>query len=370
MKVFEIGKKINEIAKLGLALDWDNVGLLVGDGNKNVKSAILAIDVTSAVIEEAKQAKADMIISYHPVIWDGLKQVTSEGDGSVVYELIRAGLPVFSVHTALDISLGGVNDHLAKMVGIEDGQAIGDFVNSPSEVKYKLVTYVPKESLEKVTNAMFKAGAGWIGNYSRCGFSSKGVGSFKPLAGSKPYVGSRGKIEKVDEVRFETIVPAANIDACVNALKASHPYEECAYDVFRLYNDMRKFGLGRIGKLSQPVSIDSIVSKVKKATGAKAVGFVGNRKRKVSKAAVCAGSCGKIINQVISQGAELYLTGELKHHQAMAAQEAGLSCLCLSHSVSERFMLKIFAKELGKKIKGVKLIVSKKDKDPFEWKEI
>jgi hypothetical protein len=219
-----------------------------------------------------------------------------------------------------------------------------------------------------VANAVFAAGAGAIGNYSHCGFQVEGTGTFLPLAGSKPAIGRKGKTETVKESRLETIVPAEKLDGVIAAMKKVHPYEMPAYDVIRLSNEQQKFGLGRIGKLSQPLSIKTIIKLVKKATSAKAVGIVGKKDRLVRTAAVCAGSCGAIINQVITAKTDLYLTGELKHHQALAAQEAGLTCICLSHTVSERFMLRKLAKQLKNQLKQVNIKVSKKDADPFEWK--
>ncbi len=168
-------------------------------------------------------------------------------------------------------------------------------------------------------------------------------------------------------MRFETIVPAEKLNDAITAMKKAHPYEVPAFDCFRLYNERSKFGLGRIGKLKKPAPLGKIIAKIKKQTGAKAIGIVGKEKRLVRTAAVCAGYCGKIINPVIAAKVNLYLTGELKHHQALAAQQANVTCLCLSHSVSERFMLKKFAKRLQKNLGEVKIRISKKDKDPFKW---
>jgi dinuclear metal center YbgI/SA1388 family protein len=370
MKVKDIAAIIEEIAPLKLAQGWDNVGLLVGDAQQTVKNILLTIDVTSDVIAEAKRLKTDLIISYHPVIWDGLKRITCDEPGGAVYELIRSGTAVFSIHTALDSAIGGVNDGLAEIIGIRNGEPLGDYVDNPAGDNYKLVVFVPVGSAAKVSNAIFAAGVGAIGNYSHCGFQAEGTGSFLPLKGAKPAIGKKGKLEKVAEVRFETIVPAGRIDDCIAAMKKAHPYEEPAFDVFKLYNDRSKFGLGRIGELEKPKQLNEIIKRIKRYTGAKAVGIVGKEKRLVSRAAVCAGACGKIINLVIAERCDLYVTGELKHHQALAAQEAGLTCVCLSHSVSERFILRKFAKQLQKQIRDVTIRISKKDADPFKWKEL
>jgi dinuclear metal center YbgI/SA1388 family protein len=370
MKIKDIAEQIEKIAPLNLALDWDNVGLLIGDVQKNVKNILLTIDITKDVIAEAKRLKTDLIVSYHPVIWDGLKTVTSEGPGSIVYELIRSNIAVFSVHTALDITTGGVNDGLAEIIGIQDGKPIGDYVVNPADDKYKLVVFVPAEALAKVSNAIFAAGAGAIGNYSNCGFNTDGTGTFLPMDGAKPAIGKKGRLEKVLEIRFETVVPAAKLDKVITAMKKAHPYEMPAFDIIKLHDSQNKFGLGRIGRLAKPLQIEQIIRRIKTKTGAKAAGIIGKEKRLVKTAAVCAGSCSKIINLVIAAKADLYLTGELKHHQALAAQEAGLTCICLSHSVSERFMLKKLAKRLQKQLNSVTISVSTKDADPFTWEKI
>ena len=370
MKVKNIAEQIEKIVPLKLAQDWDNVGLLIGNPQKNVKNILLTIDITGDVVAEARKLKTDLIVSYHPVIWDGLKNITSDGPTGVVYELIRSGVAVFSIHTALDVATGGVNDGLADIIGIEDGKPIGDYVVNPAGDNYKLVVFVPVESMAEVSNAVFAAGAGAIGNYSHCGFSAEGTGTFLPLENAKPAIGKKGEMEKVPEVRFETIVPAEKLDKVVAAMKKAHPYETPAFDIIKLYNSQNELGLGRIGKLAQPLRIEQIINRIKKHTGAQAVGLVGNEKRLVKTAAVCAGSCGKIINLVIAAKADLYLTGELKHHQALAAQQAGLTCICLSHTVSERFILKKFTKQLQKQLNSVTIRVSKKDADPFNWKNV
>jgi putative NIF3 family GTP cyclohydrolase 1 type 2 len=196
------------------------------------------------------------------------------------------------------------------------------------------------------------------------------VGSFLPLEGSRPAIGRKGKLEKVKEIRFETIVPGGKLESVIAAMRKAHPYEVPAFDCIKLSNPADKFGLGRIGRLSKPTTIAKIIEKVKRATGARSMGIVGKEKRLVRKAAVCAGACGKLVYDVIAAKADLYLTGELKHHQALAAQEAGLMCLCLSHTVSERFVLKKLAKQLQRQLPKIRIQISKKDKDPFRWKQI
>ena len=370
MKIKEISNAVEQIAPLGLAQDWDNVGLLIGNPDKNIKNILITIDVTKAVVEEAKKQKADLILSYHPIIWDGLKRITADGETAHIYELIRLNISVFSIHTALDVAAGGVNDALADILGIDNPKPIGDYVADPAGSQYKVITFVPAKDVNTVANALYEAGAGSIGNYSHCGFQTEGVGTFKPLAGANPTIGKQGKIEYVGEIRLETVVNSDKIADVLAALRTSHPYETPAFDVFQHCDVESKLGLGRIGTLKTPLSMEKAIANIKSVTGCKAVGLIGPTRRTVQKAAVCAGSCGKIINSVIAQGCDLYLTGELKHHQALAVQEAQLTCICLSHTVSERFALKNLAKQLKNRLKTVTIRLSKKDKDPFTWKEV
>ncbi len=370
MRIKDIAAVVEQIAPLKLAQSWDNVGMLVGNPDRPLKNLLLTIDITQAVIDEAVRLKTDLIVSYHPVIWDGLKQVLARGQGQIVHELIRRRIAVFSIHTALDAVVGGVNDGLAEMLGIQDPKPIGDYVEYTPQENYKLVVFVPVNALAEVANAVFAAGAGGTGNYRNCGFQTDGTGTFLPQAGAKPAIGKVGKLEAVHEMRFETIVPAEKLNAVVAALKKAHPYEEPAFDILKLFGYGNKFGLGRIGRLAEPMKVEQLIRRVRKQTGAKAVGLVGDPDRLVRTAAVCAGTCGSIINAIIAAGTDLYLTGELQHHLALAAQEAGLTCVCLSHTVSERFMLRKLAGQLKERTKGVSVKVSKADADPFTWKTI
>ena len=370
MNVKQIYKEIEQLFPPALAQDWDNVGLLVGNCDAQVSKILMTIDVTKDVVAEASRLECEMILSYHPVIWQGLKSVTSHGPGEVVHRLIRENIAVYSIHTSLDVITDGVNDHLAEMVGIVDARAIGDFVSNPDPGNYKLIVFVPLNAVNKVAEALYNAGAGAIGNYSMCSFQTNGIGTFKPLKGSSPAIGTTGKLQKVDEVRLEVILPADKAPDVVDAMKNAHPYEMPAFDLFKNYQPQEKMGLGRMGKLKSPRRLKEILADIKKATGANVAGIIGKPDRLIRKAAVCAGSCGKIINNVIQERCDLYLTGELKHHHALAAAEANITAVCLSHTVSERFMLKKIAKNLQKKLKNVKITTSKKDKDPFNWTQI
>ena len=370
MKLERIRRAIEGISPLKLAQAWDNVGFLVGDPSRDIQRILVTIDTTRAVVDEAKRYKADLIVAYHPVIWDGLKRVTADGPTAPVYELIQANIGVFSIHTALDTAAGGINDALATILALQDTKPIGDYVENPAGPHYKVITFVPDSAAIAVADAMYAAGAGAIGHYSHCGFMSEGVGTFLPLEGANPSIGKCGRLERVSEIRLESVVAADKVAAVIAALRKAHPYETPAFDVFRHHDIESKLGLGRMGRLKKPSSLDAIIRNIKNVTGAKAVGLIGPTKRTIRTAAVCAGSCSKLIDNVIAAGCDLYLTGELKHHQALAAQESGLTCICLSHTVSERFALKNLAKALKNRLENVTIRLSQKDADPFNWKQV
>ena len=370
MKLKHVQTAIETLAPLPLAQDWDNVGLLLGDTETEIRSVLMCIDTTAAVVDEAIRLNVDLIISYHPVMFDGIKRLTAQGPHAHLYRLIQQGIGLYSFHTALDVARGGVNDALAEAIGMAHPKPLGEFVEDPNGPGYKVVTFIPQEHLTPVAQAMYEAGAGRIGHYAQCGFQTEGTGTFLPLDHADPYIGKRGKLEQVQEIRLETVVRADCVGQVIAALRRAHPYETPAFDVFKHHDVEQQLGLGRVGRLEHPASLDTILGRLKTHTRARSVGIVGPRKKTYAKAAVCAGSCGKILFQALAQACDLYVTGELRHHTALAAQEAGLTCLCLSHSVSERFALKKIMPSLKKCLPRVKIRVSRCDKDPFEWKTL
>lgn len=370
MTAGEFLSKINDICPLELSQNWDNVGHLIGDLNENVYKVLLCIDLTNDVFQEAIGNNYDTIICYHPVIWDGLKNITAQSEKAVIYKLVRSGINVFSIHTAYDSAIGGVNDGLAEAIEMLEPKPLSDFVTISEQQLYKFSVFIPTEDVNNVSKAMFDAGAGEIGNYDNCGFEIAGSGTFRPLEGANPAKGSIGRLEHTQEIKFETVVQKSRINEVLSAMIASHPYEKPAYDIVSMEALEKRFGIGRYGSLKTPANIDQILTKIKEATGAKAIGMIGNFEGKFDSAAVCAGSCGDVFRKAIAKGCQLYITGEMKHHEALLAKELGLSCICLSHSVSERFILATLAKQLQQLTIPAEITISEKDEDPFVWKEI
>ena len=374
MKLTEVTQVLQGIAPLELAEDWDNVGLLAGDGGGSVRRIMLAIDMTAGVLAEARGKKVDLLVAYHPPIWEPLKRVVAgEGggheSGSLIYQAIRSGVAVYAVHTALDCAAGGVNDVLADIVGIVDAEPLAGGEVQAGRM-FKLVVFLPEGDLEKVSGAIFAAGAGHIGEqakYSKCSFRCKGVGTFEGDAESNPTVGQAGRFEQADEVRLETVVPAERIGEVVRAMVKAHSYEEVAYDIVPVVRVTGATGLGRCGELAEPMGAGQLVEKIKRALKVKTAGVIGPTKRQVKRAAVCAGSAGTMLREVIKKGCDFYLTGELKHHHALELQAAGVTCVCAGHWASERVVLPVLARQIRQGCAGVSVTVSRSDADVFAW---
>jgi dinuclear metal center YbgI/SA1388 family protein len=369
MKLTTIIMAINQIAPTELAAEWDNVGLLAGDLKQNVSRVLLTIDLTAAVAAEAKTQKADLVIAYHPPIFEPIKKIVAgAGLAALLYDLIRAGRAIYSLHTALDVVADGVNDSLADIIGIEDPQPL-EQAEPTAGTRCKLVVFVPESDLTAVSEAIFAAGAGNIGaagKYSKCSFRTRGTGTFQCGPASRPTVGKRGRFEQVDEYRLESIVPAEKLAAVMRAMRAAHSYEEPAFDIIPLIQSQPGAGLGRFGKLKKPMTVDALIQKIKKALKVRAVGVIGPRRRTVRTAAVGAGSCGTLFREAVRQGCDFYLTGELKHHHALELAGTGMTGVCVGHWHSERFILARLVRELARRCPGVTFTVSKTDKNPFE----
>ena len=362
MQLATIISVLERIAPPELAEEWDNVGLLAGDPKQDISRILLTIDYSAAVAEEGRRDGCDLVIAYHPPIFHPLKRLVA---GSLVFDAVRRGVAIYSPHTALDAAEGGTNDLLADILGLKERRAL-----RPAEAKatqYKLVVFVPIEAVDKVSRAVFDAGAGRIGNYSSCSFRTSGLGTFFGNEGAEPTVGRAGRLEKVDEVRLETVVPVGNVEAVIAALRASHPYEEPAFDLNVLAAMPGGEGAGKMGTM-EATEREELIERIKRELGVEHLLVAGPREGKITRAAVCAGAGGEFFGDAIRQKAELYLTGEIRHHDATQASVAGMTVVCTLHSNSERPVLKRLAKKLQEFEGMPEVRVSEADGDPFEVK--
>lgn len=327
----ELIAQIEAFAPLDLAVEKDRIGLQVGDPDAKVNGVLLALDVTEEVVDEAIRLGANWILCHHAVLFRPLYDLRRDRPGGrLIAKLLKHDLQVYVAHTNLDSAPGGVNDVLAEKLGLINARVL---LPVHRETYKKLVVTIPKAHHEPVLQAICQAGAGWIGNYSHCTFNLDGIGTFLPEEGTNPFIGTRGSLERVEEVRLETIVPARLQSDVVRALIEAHPYEEPAYDIYPLELEGSVQGLGRIGQLQQPVPLQELAQRVKEAYGLTHLRLVGNPDASVTTVAVLGGSGGRYWTDAKKQGADVYITGDLDHHTALDAREAGLCLLDPGHHV-------------------------------------
>ena len=293
---------------------------------------MLALDCTENVIEIAKKQKANLIITHHPVIFKGIKRVCAD---SVVYQVIRNDMHVISAHTNLDIALGGVNDCLAEKLGLTNLEGLTVTSSEPFE---KVVAFVPESHYEQVYQAMTAAGAGTDGNYAGCAFFTHGTGTFLPLEGAEPYLGTVGRQEQVREVRIEMFCKKSKTAAVVSAMKAAHPYEMPAYDIFEDKGIVSRETLGRVGSLSRKMSAKELAEQVKRALGGTAIRFADGGKA-ISRVAVCGGAGDSELESALACGADALVTGEVAHHIFIEAAHRGITLIEAGHFHTEDVVL-------------------------------
>ncbi|TJY43409.1 Nif3-like dinuclear metal center hexameric protein [Cohnella pontilimi] len=317
----------------------DKIGLQVGSLRKEIRKALIALDVTPEVVQEAAAAGAELIIAHHAVIYRPLAHLqTDTPAGALAADLLRKDIAVYVAHTNLDTAEGGMNDWMAEALGLE-GRGVLREVHT--DKLYKLVVFVPKEHAEAVRSAMFAAGAGWIGNYSHCSFNLEGTGTFMPREGTDPYIGKQGKLENALEVRIETIVPQSAHKAVVSAMLKAHPYEEVAYDLYAMDLKGRSFGLGRVGVLPEAESLDVFAERVKAAFDVPFVRVVGEGGKPIRKVAVLGGSGSRFIRNAMFAGADVLVTGDIDYHTAHDALVAGLSLVDPGHNAEKIMKTKV-----------------------------
>jgi dinuclear metal center YbgI/SA1388 family protein len=363
----DLARVMETIAPTHLAESWDNVGLLSGHRSSLVKKVLLAIDLTPAVHDEAIRLGVDLLLVYHPPIFKPIKHLRIDGDEApaLAVALASYGIWIYSPHTALDTVDGGTNDVLANHVG---ATVTGSFSHYPALGEFlKLVVFVPEGEVERVADALFHAGAGKIGQrakYEKCSFRSRGHGTFQGDAGSNPAVGRAGHYECVPEIRLETILPKAAAGDVINALRRVHPYEEPAFDLLKMETPPEQVGLGRYAELPKTERLEDFARRCKQLLGLHTVQIIGDPHQKIRTLAVMAGSAGRLALDTARRPYEALLTGELKHHDMLAYQAAGIGVVLLGHSESERPVLAVLADRLRRALPGLKLSLSRTDRGP------
>jgi dinuclear metal center YbgI/SA1388 family protein len=360
--VEEIFRFLNEIAPLKLAEDYDNPGLLVGDKKSNVSKALLSLDITPITAGEAASCGAQLVISHHPVIFKPVKSVLSSGNTAAVWKLVNLSLSAICMHTNLDAASGGVNDALAAALSLNDISPLGLL---RSENYKKIAVFVPESHAEKVRLAMAETGAGRLGAYGGCAFESRGVGYFRPLEGSKPFIGETGSEERVNEVRVEVICAPDNVKKTVAAMLAIHPYEVPAYDIFDDEAVSVKYGIGRLGYLAAEMLLEEFAHEVKSALLSACVKVVDSGKP-AFKIALCSGSVdADFISAAAESGVDTLLTGEMKHSLYYVAMEAGINVVEAGHFATETVILPKLQEKLSAAFPQTVFEIAKSNREPY-----
>jgi len=318
MKCENITKIIEDWAPKAIAWEKDNVGLQVGSLNREVKNILLCLDVDEKVVSEAVRGKCNLIISHHPLLFRALKKIDVSNDriSKIVERLIKENITLYSAHTNLDFTKDGVSFQLANKLKLTNQE----FLLKQSSNLSKLVVFVPVTHIEKVANAIHSTGAGIIGEYSNCSFRVSGTGTFKGSDKSNPAVGKKGKIKKIEEVRFEVLVNSFDVSKVITEMKKVHPYEEIAFDIYPLANENSGFGFGVLGELEDELSEKAFLKLVSNSLKIKNFRYTKGLKPNIKKVAVCGGSCSDLLSVAINKKADAFVTADVKYHTFQDAE--------------------------------------------------
>ncbi len=333
---------LDEIEKripLSLQEGFDNAGIQIGPFDKKADHVLLALDVTPETIQRAIQNKCSLVVSHHPVFFKPLKKIqTGSRKTEIIYQAIKNEITVYAAHTNFDIVEGGINDYLSKKLNL---RVIDALEKKKENVIFKVQVFVPKTHKDLLVDKIAELGGGWIGNYSDCTFSSNGLGTFRPGKNTNPYIGTQDKRETVEEMKIETIITEDRLEDLIEGVEEAHPYEEVAMEAFRLDRPDRRNGIGRICEPDQPVKLKELLERIKRLTGQERIQFNGDPDTVIRRIAICTGS-GASLMRAAKGRADVYITGDLGHHDFQYAFENGFALVDISHYNTEKFFAENF----------------------------
>ena len=334
LKIQSITDCLEQWAPPSLALSYDNCGLLIGDPNQLVKKAIVSLDVTEGVVQEAIDQQANLIIAHHPIIFKGLRSIRPTTDSQrAIILAIKHDIAIYAIHTNLDRVDDGVNKALADRLNLSNRSVLDEASNL-----YKLITFVPTKDLQVVRNALFSIGAGSIGEYEKASFVSSGVGSFQGSASSNPSIGKAGEFAEVEEEKLEVLLTDTLLSSALKTLQEHHPYEEVAYDIVPLQNKNQNHGSGMIGELREPLSPDDFIQYLTNHLGLQLVRHSPLIKSKIKRVAICGGAGFDLLKNARQKGADAFVTADLKYHDFFEASSSLLLC-DIGHYESEHWVI-------------------------------
>lgn len=363
MKLKEIISYLDLVAPLALQEDYDNAGLIVGNPNQEISAVLITVDVIESVVDEAIQKGANLIIAHHPIVFSGLKKITGKNYiERVIIKAIKNDIAIYAAHTNLDSIWGGVNSKIADKLKLTNQKILAPVQNH----LLKLVYFVPVENAEETRNAIFDAGAGYIGNYDMCSFNTEGMGSFRAGSNTKPFVGNKGQIHFENEIRIETVFPKHLSGKIIDALISSHPYEEVAYDIYSLDNKFEKAGLGVVGELSDEVDELDFLNSLKRIFNAECVRYTSLLNKPIKKVAVCGGSGSFLLKNAIQANADVFVSGDFKYHQFFDAEEKILIA-DIGHFETEQITKELFYELLTKKFPKFAIHLTEINSNPINY---
>jgi dinuclear metal center YbgI/SA1388 family protein len=343
MKIIEVLEYFEQIIPVDFQENYDNCGLQVGNGNFDLKQALITLDVTEEILEEAISKNCNLIISHHPLIFHGLKKITgASSEERIIEKALKYSITIYSAHTSLDNNSAGLNVYIAGKLGLQNISILAPAEN----LLKKLVVFCPTNYSERVRNALFLAGGGNIGNYDSCSFNVQGKGSFKANEGANPFVGKPNEHHFEEEVRIELIYPVHIENKIIKALLQNHPYEEVAYDIYKLDNVYNKIGGGVIGDLESPVKTIEFLSFIKDIFGTKCIRHNTIIKKEIQRISFCGGSGIFLVNQAKRSKADIFITSDIKYHDFFAEK---ILLADIGHFESEQLSVELIASVLMKK---------------------
>ena len=363
MKIKEIVSALDRFAPLPLQDGFDNAGLQIGLTEAEATGALLCLDVTEAVLDEAIALGCNLVISHHPLIFKGYKSIIGKDYVErCILKAIRNDMVLYAAHTNLDNAKGGVNYKIAEKIGLKHLQVLEPKRNS----LLKLVTFVPIEQAERVRKALFAAGCGNIGGYDSCSYNLKGEGTFRAGENTHPFCGSIGELHREEEVRIETILPSYKKGEVVRALLSAHPYEEPAFDLYPLENEWTQAGAGIVGELETPETELEFLKRIKKIFEVECVKHNRLTGREIQKVALCGGAGAFLIPQAIRSGADIFITGEIKYHDYFGHEDEILLAE-IGHYESEQYTKEIFYSIIRDLFPNFALHLSKINTNPIKY---
>jgi len=363
MNINEVIKLLEEYAPPSLQEDYDNAGLITGSATWECSGAIVSLDATEDVVNEAISKKCNLIIAHHPIIFKGLKKITGKNYvEQTIITAIKNDIAIYATHTNLDHVVNGVNGKIASTLGLQNLAIL-----SPKKsLLQKLAVFVPTAQKEAVIAALFAAGAGNIGNYSQCSFTSAGNGTFKPGPGSKPFAGTIGNRQNEPEVKIEVIFPAWLQTGVLKAMQEAHPYEEIAYDLYALENQYEAVGAGMIGELPEPVAEEVMLQRLQNIFKIPVIKHTNLTGRAVKKIAICGGAGSFLTGAAIAAGAHMYITSDVKYHEFFDA-EGKIVLADIGHYESEQFTIDLLFDLLREKFPNFAVLKTSVNTNPLRY---